>query len=56
MHIKFVIIFINIIADELRHLYDVIFTVQDCVSTVAFMSQCGLSQDPSSCIQTNENI
>ena len=42
-----------IIADGFRHLYDAedsistVETLQDCGS---FISQCGLSQDPSSCI------
>ena len=43
------------IADVLRHLYDAedsistVQTLQDCGSSVPFMSQCGQLQDPSSC-------
>ena len=58
MHIELVTL-INVIADGLCHLHGPIFTVQtlqDCGSSAAFMSQCGPSQDPSSCIQINAGL
>ena len=50
---------INVITGGLRHLHSPIFSqeiLQDCGSSAAFMSQCGLSLDPSSCIQTNAGL
>ena len=51
IHSPHYVIFINIIAAVVRDSEGSISTVQtlqDCGSSVPFMSECGLSQDPSS--------